>query len=59
MQTSRAFLEEVQEKADSMVAFKKTFQRFRFSVDAVLKKVVARAHAGLIHLQRNLLCKVA
>ena len=34
------FLEEVQEKLNSMSAFKKTFQKFQLSVDTSLKKVV-------------------
>ena len=41
----KGFMEEVQEKLDSMTSFKKTFQRFQFSVDTLLKKVVHGVHS--------------
>ena len=43
----KCFLDEVQEKLESMTSFKKTFQKFQISVDTALKKVsVLHMHSG-------------
>ena len=49
----KGFLEEVQEKLDSMSAFNKTFQKFQLSVDTSLKKVAVRTLAWYAHSYKH------